>query len=92
VVGTLLSGIVVWGGIGWLLDHWLDTRAFTPIGVLLGAGLSVYLVVKKFGGLSPTPPTASQKRKPVRQPAESPAEVQAPLGSAPQHDAPRKDE
>ena len=31
-VGYLLSGIAVWGGVGWLFDRWLDTgplAAFT---------------------------------------------------------------
>lgn len=44
-----MSGIVVWGGIGWLLDWWLGTGAFLPIGVLLGAVAGIYLVVVKYG-------------------------------------------
>ncbi|MFV0532396.1 MAG: hypothetical protein ACK5MR_01925 [Cumulibacter sp.] len=51
--GTLLSGIIVWGLIGWGLSSWTDWRGFLPIGVLLGAGLGVYLVVKQSG--SPPP-------------------------------------
>lgn len=49
VVGSLLSGIIVWGGVGWLLDHWLDTQVFTPVGVIVGAAASIYLVVVKVG-------------------------------------------
>ena len=36
VIGTLISGMAVWGGAGWLLDRWLDTRAFLPVGIILG--------------------------------------------------------
>jgi F0F1-type ATP synthase assembly protein I len=49
VVGTLLAGIVVWGGLGWLVDQWLDTRAFIAVGVILGVVAATYLVVVKYG-------------------------------------------
>jgi F0F1-type ATP synthase assembly protein I len=50
VTGTLLSGILVWGGIGLLADllagfHWL----FLPIGMLVGMGGGIYLVVRRYG-------------------------------------------
>ncbi len=51
--GTLLAGIVVWGGIGWLLSRWTDWIGFLPIGVVLGAALGVYLVVKQAGDPPP---------------------------------------
>ncbi|MCW2583920.1 MAG: hypothetical protein JWQ53_2710 [Klenkia sp.] len=50
ITGTLLSGLIVYGGIGWLIDRWLGTTVFTLVGVLAGLGLSIYLVVKKYGG------------------------------------------
>lgn len=41
----LLSGIVIWGGGGWLLDRWLDTTPWLfGVGVLLGFGAGLYLV------------------------------------------------
>jgi F0F1-type ATP synthase assembly protein I len=48
--GYVLSGILFWGGIGWLLDRWLEftTPVFVPIGVLAGAALGVYLGYMKF--------------------------------------------
>ena len=50
----MLSGIVVWGGVGILLDRWLETRPiFTLVGVLLGLGVAIYLVVVKYGALEP---------------------------------------
>jgi F0F1-type ATP synthase assembly protein I len=32
----MLSGIIVWGGAGWLLDRWLETRFFILVGTILG--------------------------------------------------------
>ncbi len=50
---TLLGGLVVWGGIGWLLDHWWGTRFATPIGAVLGMALGVYAVVMRYGRATP---------------------------------------
>lgn len=49
VIGTLISGMAVWGGIGALLDWWLGTRAFLPVGVIVGMAAAIYLVVVKYG-------------------------------------------
>jgi hypothetical protein len=49
VPAYLLSGMLVWGGFGWLLSHWTGVYAFVPIGVVLGVGLAAYLVYLKHG-------------------------------------------
>ena len=50
ITGTLFGGILVWGGIGFLLDRWLDLRwLFLPIGMVVGAGASIYLVYVRYG-------------------------------------------
>jgi len=50
VIGTLLAGIVVWGGVGWLLDRWLRFDGlFLPIGMLLGVGVSIYVIYVRYG-------------------------------------------
>lgn len=49
IFGYLLSGLLVWGGIGYGLDHLLDRDIFTLIGLLLGMGSSLYLVWMRFG-------------------------------------------
>jgi F0F1-type ATP synthase assembly protein I len=51
----MLSGIIVWGGVGWLLDRWWETRFLTLVGVLLGLTVAIYLVVVKYGSLDPPP-------------------------------------
>jgi F0F1-type ATP synthase assembly protein I len=54
ITGTMLSGILVWGGAGLALDRWLGTRFFVLIGVLLGLGVAIYIVVMKYA--PPVPP------------------------------------
>jgi len=49
VLSTLISGFVVFGGIGWLLDRWWGTHLMVPIGVIVGMALSIYAVVMQFG-------------------------------------------
>jgi len=49
VVTTLLGGFIVWGGVGWLLDRWWDTKLFTPIGLVFGMALGIYAVVARLG-------------------------------------------
>ncbi len=46
----LIAGILVWGGIGWLVDHFVGTRGiFAGIGSVLGIGGAVYLIVRRLG-------------------------------------------
>lgn len=49
MLGTLLSGLLVWGGIGWLVDRWLGTGFALPTGMILGMIGSFYLIYKRFG-------------------------------------------
>jgi F0F1-type ATP synthase assembly protein I len=49
VLSYLVSGVVLYGGLGWLGDHFLGTGFLLPIGIVLGAGFGIYLVVKRFG-------------------------------------------
>ena len=48
IMGSLLSGIVVWGGVGYLLDRVLGTSFIVLIGVLVGVFASLYLVFVKY--------------------------------------------
>lgn len=50
IFGYLLSGLLVWGGIGYFLDRWLGyDQVFTLVGLLLGMGSALYLVWLRFG-------------------------------------------
>jgi F0F1-type ATP synthase assembly protein I len=44
VLSYLLAGVILYGGIGWLLDWWLGTRGFVAVGIVLGAAAGVWLV------------------------------------------------
>ena len=42
--------MIVWGGIGWLVDRWLDLpRVGLLIGLIGGGAAGVYLIVKRLG-------------------------------------------
>jgi F0F1-type ATP synthase assembly protein I len=56
----LMSGMAVWGGAGWLLDHWLVTRVFFPVGIIFGMAVAIYLVVARYGA---APPSAGGQRR-----------------------------
>ncbi|MDY7086444.1 MAG: hypothetical protein SYR96_15190 [Actinomycetota bacterium] len=49
-VAYLISGMVVWGAIGLLVDHWVGTNGiFAGIGAVVGIGGGVYLIVRRLG-------------------------------------------
>jgi ATP synthase protein I len=48
-VSLLISGVLVWGGIGWLIADWLDNGVFLMLGLLVGMGASLYLVWFRYG-------------------------------------------
>lgn len=50
ITGTLVSGMLTWGGVGYLIDRWLDLRwLFLPVGLVVGMGASIYLVYRRHG-------------------------------------------
>lgn len=49
VLSLMLAGPVLYGGIGWLLDTWLHTAWLMLVGVMVGLGLSIYLVISRYG-------------------------------------------
>ncbi len=54
VMGLLLSGVLVWGGIGYLFDRLIGThRVFLPIGMVVGAAGATYLVYIRYGRNQP---------------------------------------
>ena len=72
VFSTLLGGLLVWGAIGWLLDHWWHTHVATPIGFLLGMVLGIYAVVARYGRAPvPTVSTRPSNQSPWVAPFES---------------------
>jgi hypothetical protein len=46
----ILSGLIVCGGIGFLIDWWLGTpKVFTAIGMVAGAAVSTWWIYVKYG-------------------------------------------
>lgn len=49
IIAYLITGPMVFGGLGWLLATWLDLRFFIPVGVLIGMTLSIYTIWLRYG-------------------------------------------
>ena len=49
ILGTLVAGVLAWGGIGWLLDRWLGTRYLVAVGIVIGMAGAFYLIIKRYG-------------------------------------------
>jgi len=45
--GYLTSGVAMYGVLGWLLDRWLGTTFLVAVGILVGAGLGLYLTISR---------------------------------------------
>ena len=56
MLSYLISGPLVYGGLGWLLDRWLDTEFFVPIGLVFGMALSFYVIVLRYVRPAGSPP------------------------------------
>ena len=49
IIAYLLTGPALFGGLGWLLDRWLGTGFFTPVGMVAGMALSLYTIWLRYG-------------------------------------------
>jgi ATP synthase protein I len=49
VFGYLLSGMIVYGGLGWLIGRWVHSALFFPLGMVIGLALAIVLVIFRFG-------------------------------------------
>jgi ATP synthase protein I len=49
IIGTLVAGVLAWGGIGWLLDRWLGTSYLVAVGIVVGMAGAFYLIIKRYG-------------------------------------------
>ncbi|WP_420120390.1 hypothetical protein [Nakamurella sp.] len=60
VLGSLMSGLLLFGGLGWLLDQWWDIRVMAPIGAVVGMALGIYAVVMRHAQRADTAPETSE--------------------------------
>ena len=45
----LISGMVFYGGVGWLVGHFTHIGLLFPIGALAGLGVGVFAIIYKYG-------------------------------------------
>ena len=48
IVSYLVAGMVLYGGIGWLVGRWTHIEALTGVGIVVGIGLSLALIIYRF--------------------------------------------
>jgi len=61
--GYLVSGVAMYGVLGWLLDRWLGTSFLVAVGILVGAGLGLYLTISRLNaGAAPDEQTDRPRR------------------------------
>jgi ATP synthase protein I len=50
IFGYLLSGMAVYGGIGWLIGRWAGNQSLClAVGMLIGLALALTLVIRRYG-------------------------------------------
>ena len=49
IFGYLISGMLVYGGLGWLIAHWTGYPLIFPLGMLAGLAFSLWLVIYRYG-------------------------------------------
>ncbi|MGN6576423.1 MAG: AtpZ/AtpI family protein [Nocardioides sp.] len=61
--GYLVSGVLMYGFLGWLVDRWWGTSFMVVVGILAGAALGIYMTFARFNR-----PWATQDSKPPTRP------------------------
>lgn len=64
VLSYLLSGVIVYGFLGWLADRLLGTGFLLPLGIVLGAAGGVYMIIRRFGQVPDEVPVRRPRRRP----------------------------
>lgn len=49
VLAYLITGPLLFGGTGWLIDRWLGVTGFVAVGILGGMALSLYIIWLRYG-------------------------------------------
>jgi ATP synthase protein I len=48
ILSYMLGGMLLYGGVGWLVSRWTGIAILFPIGMILGIGLSVAMIIFRF--------------------------------------------
>jgi F0F1-type ATP synthase assembly protein I len=49
IFGYLISGMVFYGGLGWLVGYLTHLTLLGPVGALVGLGVGIFAVIYKYG-------------------------------------------
>jgi ATP synthase protein I len=49
VLSYLIGGVVLYGLLGWVGDRYLHTSFLLPVGIVGGAALAIYVIIRRFG-------------------------------------------
>ncbi|MDO5082575.1 hypothetical protein EII34_00815 [Arachnia propionica] len=49
VLSYILAGLLFYGGLGWLGDHYWKTSWLLPLGLIIGLVTSIYMIIKRYG-------------------------------------------
>lgn len=60
--GYIVSGVAIYGFLGWLVDQWLGTDYVVAIGIIVGATLGIYLTFSRFNRAPPPDQPFDQKK------------------------------
>jgi ATP synthase protein I len=48
IVSYMVGGMLLYGGLGWLIGRWTHIEALTGVGLVVGIGLSLALIICRF--------------------------------------------
>ena len=54
--GYIVSGVALYGFLGWLADRWLGTTLLVALGIVVGAALGMYMTFSRFNKTRPSGP------------------------------------
>jgi F0F1-type ATP synthase assembly protein I len=63
VLSYLISGVLIYGLLGWLGDYYFGTRFLLPIGIVAGAAFGCYVIIRRFGHVDDAELTANAKER-----------------------------
>jgi ATP synthase protein I len=49
ILSYMITGMVLYGGIGWLVGRWTRIAVLFPVGMLVGLALAVALIILRYG-------------------------------------------
>jgi ATP synthase protein I len=70
IFSYLISGMLAYGGIGWVIGHFTHIALLFPIGMLIGLAISVGWIIYRYGGagLAGSERTRGQGPRGLREP------------------------